>query len=91
MTTEEQIQIYNDEAETLVNAFRPYVDSDVAGETDFVYSRDIETKQAKSCAIIVCNNLIKYLPSFAGNSPCSPEVNKGNSEYWEQIKLILEK
>jgi len=41
-----------EKAKELVNKFRNYVDSDIAGETSFVYSHERESEYSKKCALI---------------------------------------
>ena len=45
-----------EKAKELVQKYRKYVDGEIAGEKDFVFSKKQETKQAKQCALICVEN-----------------------------------
>ena len=48
-----------EEAKELIDKFRKYVDCDLSGENGFEYSKDAETYNAKQCALISINLIIK--------------------------------
>ena len=47
-----------EKAKELIDKFRPYVDSEIAGETNFEYSKEQETTMALKCALIVVDEII---------------------------------
>ena len=45
-------------ANDLINKFRPFVDSEVAGEDHFVFSLEQQTINAKKCALVAVKEII---------------------------------
>jgi hypothetical protein len=53
-----------EEAKELVDKFRKHVDCDLSGEDGFEYSKDAETYNAKQCALISIDLIIKIETNF---------------------------
>lgn len=60
-------------AKKLVDSFRSYVDSEINGETDFVYSKEQETYNAKQCAIICIDEMLKLAPFYDLDINCKSD------------------
>ena len=45
----------------LVEQFRKYVDAEEAGETSLIFSRRVQTENAKACAHIVCDRIMSSI------------------------------
>jgi len=77
----------------LVKKFRPYVDSEIAGETDFEYSKEQETSMSKKCALIAVDEILKIEMlhrkiQWAEWNNVQPE---SSVEFWELVKSEIEK
>ena len=68
----------------LIDKFRKHVDCDLSGEDGFEYSKDAETYNAKQCAIIAINEVIKALEEHQWQ-------NRNTIEDYKQMKLEVEK
>lgn len=54
VVSQELVAKAKEKAKQLVEKFRRYVDSEIDGETRFVFSRMQQTANAKQCALFVC-------------------------------------
>lgn len=76
----EEIEKAKTTAILLVDKFRKYVDSDIAGEESFVFSKMQETANAKQCALIACDLKMQ------GENPW-----EYNFYFYQQVKKQIEK
>ena len=77
-----------EKAKELTDNFRPYVDSEIAGEKDFIYSKEQETRLSMKCALITVDEILKNLndtiPFFASNNELL-----GSPIYWNEVKTEI--
>lgn len=89
-----------EKAQELIEKFREFVNSEIAGETDFVFSRKQQTANAKQCAIIAVNTTIAALEKFGYCGAMYDDFETGEitttdetlpETYWQQVKAEIEK
>lgn len=71
----------------LVAKFTGLVECEIAGENGFEFSKDMQVDNAKICAKIVVDEIIKEyttLPHFG-------ELYSENIDYWEKVKQEIAK
>jgi hypothetical protein len=71
----------------LVAKFTGLVECEIAGENGFEFSKDMQVDNAKICAKIVVQEIMKEyttLPHFG-------ELYDENINYWEDVKQDIEK
>ena len=75
----------------LIDKFRPFVNTEIAGETDFVYSKDQETLMAKKCALIVANEIIDEIKRDRKIDWLYERIDGEEFlGYWYAVRKILE-
>lgn len=67
-----------EKAEQLVKRFKQYVNSDVSGEQNFEFSYEEQLKNAKQCALITVDEIMK-----------SRSISN-SIEYWKNVKQEIE-
>lgn len=71
----------------LVDNFRNYVDSEIAGDQTFEYSKEQETSLSKKCALIVVDEILLEI-SHGRKLDWIRERKKGQEYivYWNEVK-----
>lgn len=72
-----------DKAIELVNKYRKFVDCEIAGFSQFEFSKEQETANAKECALITVNSIIDEWEKEGDR--------KAKLYYWSQVKSEIEK
>jgi hypothetical protein len=68
----------------LVAKFTGLVECEIAGENGFKFSKDMQVDNAKICAKIVVDEIIKDNPNIY-------DSDRLNWKYWTAVKLEIEK
>jgi hypothetical protein len=80
-----------EEAKKLIDKFRKHVDCDLSGEDGFEYSKDAETYNAKQCALIVVDEIIKALMYPPQLNEYRQVIHIKVLQYWKELKKEIEK
>lgn len=75
-----------EKAKELVDKYKEFTQF----RNDGGHDEEVTNDNAKQCALIAVQELIKYLPSSDGNPPNLPETIY-NSEFWEKVKEEINK
>ena len=69
----------------LIDKFRPYVDSEIAGETNFQFSKEQETSMAKKCALVAVYEILQSNPTIKGTSEDLVTQIVQTKAYWYRV------
>lgn len=75
-------------AKQLIEKFRPYVDTEIAGENNFEYSKQQETIMAAKCALIAVSECIQTLIDYGTDND---ELQNMDSDFrfWDEVQKKL--
>lgn len=75
-------------ANELIKYFSMYVDAEIVGDYGFEFSKDEEIKNAKMCALIAVDEILKNIDATMYYNPESKSIPI-NRKFWEEVKSFL--